>query len=105
MVFARLSAIFAIALMLGCGGPNSQSTRVEPPPSPPATEKAKVILEEVANTGEVGSGTEELRPIFEEIGQTDAAKGQTLLSDLDKLQSSGSPSAAQAKAKEMLGKL
>ncbi len=105
MNFLRMLLLCTVVAMLGCGsGPGSDSEAVTPPTVQPA-DQAKAVLENVAQTGELGSGIGELRPLFEQIKATDAAKGDALLSDLTALESSTSPDAAKAKAKEMLGKL
>ena len=104
MSLARLLLLFAVALIVGCGGSEKFETiRVTPPSSP--TDQARTVLDGVAQTGEVGSGVDELRQLFEQIKQSDPAKGDALLNDLSALESTKDPSAAKAKAQEMLGKL
>jgi len=102
----KILLFLSIFFVVGCGAKTFESVPVTPPAAPPAAAKMKILLEDVAKTGEVGSGTEELKQLIEEIKKTDTAKGDALLAELDKLQAaSGNPAAAKAKATEMLGKL
>jgi hypothetical protein len=105
MNFARILFVFAAAFLVGCGGGEQfDSTRVTPPQNSPVDD-ARPTLQAIADTGEVGSGAAELRTLFEKIKETDAAKGDALLNDLNTLETTTDPAAAKAKAKEMLGKL
>jgi len=104
MDFVRVSFVVIVLAMVGCdSGP--APVAVEPPASSAAAETVKSILQGVSESGELGSGAEELRGALEEMKQSDSATATTLLADLAALESSRDPDAAKAKAKEMLGKL
>ena len=102
MTFLRIVVLLSLVALLGC---QPESVSVDQPDALPAAENAKAMLEGVAETGELGSGAMELRESLEEIKQTDAAKADPLLADLDALESLADPAAIKAKAKEMLDKL
>jgi hypothetical protein len=72
------------------------------PAGPPP---AKALLEEVAKTGELGSGAMEIRTSLEQLKATDSAKGTALLSDLDQLEKMSDPEQIKTKAREMSSKL
>jgi len=71
----------------------------------PSAANAKGMLEEVAETGELGSGAMLLRESLEQIQQSDATKGDPLVADMDALEGLTDPEAVKAKAKEMADKL
>ena len=98
MNFVRVSLVLATLAFVGCGsGP--APIAVEAPAEASGSEAAKAILNGIAETGEVGSASEELRTSLESMGKSE------LLGDVDALESAASPDAAKAKAKEILGKL
>jgi hypothetical protein len=93
----KILAFLSVVAMLGCGG--DKPIEVTPPPPPPAAENAKTVLQEIAQTGQVGSGAMQLRENLEELNQP------ALLADMDALERMSDPDQIKAKASEMLGKL
>jgi len=65
----------------------------------------KTTLEQLAETGQVGSEAAMMMQALEKMKATDAAKAEALLKDADQLMSLPGPEAVKAKAKEMLAKL
>jgi len=104
MNFLRIMTLLAVAVLVGCGS-DIKSVPVQPAAAPPAVQSAKAILTDFANTGEVGSSVESLRQDLEQIKQSDAAKGEALLSDLNALEKETDSGRIKAKAKEMTDKL
>lgn len=70
-------------------------------PPPPV----KTMLEDLARSGELGSGSESLRSELEKIKATDEAKGKALLADLDRIQKMQDPEQIKAAAQKLLEKL
>lgn len=103
----RMIHSVCLVLMLCCAGCDSgggssatdDSTLVGQ--SPPA----KDMLLEIAQSGEVGSGSMGLRESLEGMKATDSAKAEELLGDLDKLEGASSPDEVKRLAKEMADKL
>lgn len=102
MNFLRIVLLLSIAAVIGCQG---ESVSVDQPEALPAAENAKVMLEEIAQTGEVGSGAMLLRESLEELKQSDAATADPLLADLDELEALTDPAAIKTKARQMADKL
>ena len=103
MRFVRILPVLIALAGVGC---SSQPAPVAvQQTTTPAADKAKAVLQDVANSGELGSGLEELKMALEELKQSDAAKAEELLQDLQKLESSGGGDAAKSQAEQMLGKL
>lgn len=102
MTFVRVLFVLALLAVVGCGS-QPAPIAVTPVETSPA-DTARAVLEGIAESGEVGSGVDELRTALEELKQTDAAKADALLTDLSALEAA-SGEAAKAKANEMLGKL
>lgn len=100
----RIMTLLSVAALVGCGS-DIKSVPVQPAAAPPAAQSAKAILTDFANTGEVGSSVEMLRQNLEQIKQTDAAKGDALLSDLKALEAETDKEKIKAKAKAMSDKL
>ena len=104
MARLMLAVLLGVLFCLGCG-PKAPP----PPPAPPPAAQAKNVLQDVVNSGVIGSDVLALQGYFEEVKKTDAAKGDALLKDLDALLRIGAAqSGSQAvknKAKELLGKL
>ena len=105
MDLVRGSIVLIVLAMIGCGGGGPAPVAVEPPAQTAGIDAVKSMLQDVAGSGELGSGAEGLRTALEAMKGSDAAKATALLADLDALEASGSPDAAKAKATEMLGKL
>ncbi len=94
-------AVLAAAVVLGC----SKGTRVAPGKSP--LDDAKAVLEEVAKTGEPTSGLDDVRSYLETLKESDPAKAEPLLKDVNDMMGGRAAKKEQvkAKAKEILGKL
>lgn len=91
-----------LAFVLGCGGvANIPEEKVTPPPPVPA----KQMLEDVAKTGELGSGASMIRDALEAMKATDAAKVEPLLKEMSELEQMSDPSKIKAKARAMADKL
>lgn len=99
----RSLAVFSVLAWAGCAG-GDKPVNVTPPQTPAAT-NAKISLEEIANTGQMGSGMMLLRENIEELKRTDEAKGGPLLSELDALEKETDVEQIKAKAKAMADKL
>ena len=97
MDFLRIVMLLAVLLALGC---TSESESVTPPSTPPAAQNAQAMLEEIATSGEMGSGMMELRESLEGF-----EAGKALIPDLDALEGMTNPEQIKAKAKEMADKL
>lgn len=98
----RLLLVLALAscFAAGCGG--TPAVKVEKP-APSAMLKASI--EEIAASGQLGSGTEELQQQLETLKTTEPDKAAKLQEDYRALTKLSQPAAIKAKAKEMLGKL
>ncbi|WP_197451448.1 hypothetical protein [Rosistilla oblonga] len=97
--------VFGVLLtlaMIGCGS-GTAPVKVQPTATP-AAQTVKATLEQVAESGELGSGAEELQKALEEMKASDPAKADALLSDFESLKNSSGAS-AKSKAKAMLGKM
>ncbi len=97
------AGVLAVSLCLtGCGGPRDPSTaaNVTAPPAP-----AKALLEEVASSGQLGSGAETIRQALEGMKATDAAKAEELLKELAVLEKTTGAAKIKEKAKAMAAKL
>ncbi len=103
MSWYRFLGVLVLAtLVLGC----SQGSRPVRVQGPSPAENAKKALQEVVNTGEVGSGLADVDTYLTDLKKTDAAKADALQKDLTALQASGGKAdQAKAKAKEMMDKL
>lgn len=89
-------------LALGC----SQGSRPVRMQGPSPAENAKKALQEVVDTGQVGSGLTDVETYLAELKKTDAGKADALLKEFGDLQSSSAkPDEAKAKAKAMIDKL
>jgi hypothetical protein len=88
---------------LGCGGEVREEAVT--PPSVTPKEAIKSALDQVVQTGQVGSEIGEVMQQIEALKATDAATATALENDARALMSMGSGEAAKTKAKEMLGKL
>ena len=91
-----------VLLVVGCGGP--QSVKVTPK-NTPAVDAVKGALDEVAKSGQLGSGGLTIQENLEKLKATDAAKADALLKDYGELAKAKDPQAVKAKANAMLGKL
>ncbi len=96
MGYFRIVMLLVAVVVLGC----SESRSVTPPAEVPAVQAAKGMLEEIGETGELGSGAMELRENLEKVDGS-----QSLLSDLDALEGLTDPAQIKEKAKAMASKL
>ena len=97
MVYLRILILLAVAVVVGCQGDESVNVRATQTPAP---QSAKTILEETAESGELGSAAMGLRESLEGFEE-----GKALLPDLDALEAMTNPAQIKAKAKEMADKL
>jgi DNA-binding FrmR family transcriptional regulator len=89
--------------MAGCGG-GIQTESVTPPRVTPK-EAIKSALDQVVQSGQVGSEIGAVMQQIEALKATDAAMATALEDDARSLMSLGSGEAAKTKAKQMLSKL
>ena len=103
--WSRAAVLAALVLWLGCQGGSSG-----PAPSGPTGTPQQIVkqgFEDIAKTGELGSGTMALRQNIDKLKTADAAKGETAakyLKELDFLPKSQLDK-IKAKAAEAAGKL
>lgn len=93
--------VVLLSALAGCGTGDSPKS-VTPPA---ATENIKAALNDVAQTGQIGSGGMTIEQEIEKLHATDAAKADALKKDYDELKTIRDPGKAKAKAQEMMGKL
>ncbi|MBI2477965.1 MAG: hypothetical protein HYV60_04760, partial [Planctomycetia bacterium] len=93
----RIELILALLLgfVIGCSS-EPPAVSVTPTPSP-----VKAMLEDLANTGEMGSGMMDIESGLNALKQTDAAKADKLLKEYAELQAAAGPEEIKAKAKAM----
>lgn len=94
--------------MMGCGGPTNDTAGDSDGSATnniTSTNDMKAALESIAKTGEMGSAAMGFRETLEELKQSDAAKADKLLADLDKLEAARNPTATKKIAKQMADKL
>ncbi len=102
MDFARFLLVLLVVCLAGCGSGETTMSVEEAP----AEDQIRSALQSVADTGMVDSGLMVVREKLEEMKETDAAKAEALLKDLDQLESlRRNPAQARAKAQEMIQKL
>lgn len=97
---ARWPLLVVVIGLAGCGG-SVESEPVQPASPPPV----KPMLEEIAASGEVGSGAETIREALTTLKASEGAKAEELLKDLDELEKLSDPSQIRQKAKAMADKL
>jgi hypothetical protein len=103
MRFAKsLSAFVMFAALVGCGAVSDSPVNVTPPPS---TDQIKTVLNDVVQTGQLGSGGMTIESEIETIRATDPAKADALKKDYEELKAATDPSTAKAKAQQMMSKL
>lgn len=104
MTFGKYLALATLgfALLLGCG-PKPQFEGGEQETN--AEETVKSVLEQIAQTGQMGSDIGLMMQALEEMKATDSAKAEALLKDANDLMSTSGADAVKAKAKKMLEKL
>jgi len=96
-LFARVVMLLALVVFSACG------TTDEPPALPDAP--AKPLLEGMAESGELDSSVILIREKFEAMKETDPAKGDELLKDLEALEAARTPREVKKKAKALAEKL
>jgi hypothetical protein len=99
IAFMFLVFVFVAA---GCGGSDLPAPVSVTPTAPPTL---KQLLVDVVNSGELGSGAEQIRSEIEKLKESDSAKGTDLLADFDKLGKMSDPEQVKAAAKKMADKL
>lgn len=97
MTYLRILMLLVVVAIVGCNA--SESVNVTPPTTS-AMENAKSALNEIAESGELGSGMMTVRE-----GLEASEEGKALLPDLDALEALTAPEEIKAKAKEMADKL
>lgn len=97
----RYCALLILAVFI-CGCGSDTSVKVTPQPQSNAL---KATLQDIAASGELGSGADGLPAQLEELKATDPAKGEALLADYEKLKTASGPEAIKAAAKAMADKL
>lgn len=100
MRYLQILALLFAAATFGCGGEGATSVEVEAPNA-----QIQAALADVAESGQIDSGIMLVREQLEMMRETEAAKADDLLKDLDALEGMSSPGSIKAKAKEMLSKL
>jgi len=89
---------------LGC----SSSATTSPPAQrvSPTSSNFKAMVDGVANSGEIGSGQDELKKQFDELQKSDAAKAESIKPDFDAmLQADGNPAKVKQLAEQISKKL
>ncbi len=101
MFVKRMLAVLVLGVaLLGCGGDKSV-----PVQTPPPTQRLQAALNEIAQTGELGSATEHIAMLIDELKESDPAKAATLEADFQTLQSAPGPAQVRNQAKTMAEKL
>jgi hypothetical protein len=98
-----LVALALLSPLVGCGTADEPSSvNVTPPP---ATDSLKAALNDVIQSGQLGSGGMTIEQEIENLRASDAAKADALKADYEKLRTMGDPNQLKAKAQEMISKL
>jgi hypothetical protein len=95
-----LTACFA-PVLTGCGG-SPRAVPVTPPAALPAIDQIRVVVADVAQAGELGSGTEGLRGLVKQVQSVDSGRGDELLKSLDALEAAKDRASTIAAAQRML---
>lgn len=99
MRIGMMFSLMLVAFLLGCSNEPAPVTQTPGPPP------VKAALEQIANTGEMGSGMMEVEQGLNELKKTDAAKADKLLKEYSELQLAKDPADVKAKAKAMADQL
>lgn len=94
----------ALFLSMSTAGCNSDPGSIDVP-VPAAETQLKSALNDLAQSGELGSGAEYLDSLVAELRASDAGKAATLEADLQELKAARDPAQVKAKAKAMAAKL
>lgn len=97
MAYLRILMLLAVVAFIGCQANESEQVEVQ---TTPAAEAAKAALNEVAESGQLGSGMMTVRESMEQLEE-----GKALLPELDALEAMTDPEQIKAKAKEIAEKL
>ena len=103
-VLATALLVFTVCstpLVTGCGG-GPRSVPVTPPAPLPAIAQIRVVVGDVAQSGELGSGTEGLRDLVKQVQASDGGTGEELLASLDALEAAKDRASTIAAAQRML---
>ena len=102
ILYSRIALIGLFGFVLGCGGGTTSDTpvKVEQKETP-----LKVMLDEVATSGQLGSGAMSIRDALEGMKANGDAKAVELLTDLDDLEKTSDPAMLKKKAAAMAKKL
>ncbi len=100
MSFFRTLLLLAVfGLFVGCGP--AESVNIEPVQVTPV-DTVKATLQDVANSGELGSGFDDFEQQIEALRATDAAKGDALAAGYEKLKACRTPDEIKRQAAAML---
>lgn len=102
---SRILKATILMLVVGCvgcggGGLEDNPVSVEPVESP-----VKVLLQGVAETGELGSGAMDIRNALEQMKADGNANADALLADLAEMEAMADPERIKRKAQEMIDSL
>ena len=94
MAYLRMALLLAVVVaFVGCQG-GSEAVKVDAPQSSPGVENAKAALNDIAESGELGSAAMTVRENLEA-----SEEGKALLPELDALEAMTDPAQIEAKAK------
>ncbi|MEW4529400.1 MAG: hypothetical protein ACF8PG_13795 [Maioricimonas sp. JB045] len=95
-------AVLAVAMMaVGC----SSSVQDNPVPVTQTGGNAKIALQDIAKSGQLGSDVMTIEEEFAKLKEEGAANADELLSDLEEMKAMSSPAEIKKKAEEIAGKL
>lgn len=104
--------VFAIGInSFGCGGPSSGPVAGPPPATldqamkPKSTDELKTRLNEIAASGQGGSGVAGIRPALDDLKTSNPVLAAELISDCVKLEVATKPEEVKSIAKRMADKL
>lgn len=101
----RVLALISVGLAFGSLGCSGSDLPAPVSVTPAASPALKAMFEDLAKSGELGSGGEQIRAELEKLKETDSAKGTALLTDFDKLAMLSNPDEVKAAAKKIAEKL
>lgn len=99
-------ALVCMLTVIGCGGDGvPKPTSVQQPTPVDSSTAIKNMINDIANSGELGSGSESLKSELEKMKATDEAKAKALLADVERMEKMSDPEQIKAAAKKMAEKL